>query len=97
MLLMTPGAKAKLSTSTYCKAHDTTTGKQNSKSSMDVIDEKQTDNYAGLEGKVKTKVFGQNEAIEKLVDPNYDCKSRIKILFNKPNWSLLVCRSNWCW
>ena len=25
---------------------------------MDVIDEKQTDNYAGLEGKVKTKVYG---------------------------------------
>ena len=47
---------------------------------MDVIDEKQTDNYAGLEGKVKTKVYGQNEAIEKLVDPNYDCKSRTKTL-----------------
>ena len=30
--------------------------------------QKQTDNYAGLEGKVKTKVYGQNEAIEKLVD-----------------------------
>ena len=59
-----------------------------SKVPMDIIDEKQTDNYAGLEGKVKAKVFGQNVAIEKLVDSIMIAKAGLRP-YNKPIGSYL--------
>jgi len=83
------GAKAKLSESPSVTMH--MIQQQVSKISnvpMDVIDEKQTDNYAGLEGKVKTKVYGQNEAIEKLVDSIMIAKAGLRP-FNKPIGSYL--------
>lgn len=83
------GAKAKLAQSPSVTKH--MIQQQVSKISnvpMDVIDEKQTDNYAGLEGKVKTKVYGQNEAIEKLVDSIMIAKAGLRP-FNKPIGSYL--------
>ncbi len=59
-----------------------------SKVPMDIINEKKTDNSAGLEGKVKTKVFGQNEAIEKLVDSIMIAKAGLRP-YNKPIGSYL--------
>ena len=59
-----------------------------SKVPLDIIDEKQTDNYAGLEGKVKAKVFGQNKAIEKLVDSIMIAKAGLRP-YNKPIGSFL--------
>ena len=83
------GAKAKLAQAPSVTKH--MIQQQVSKISnvpMDVIDEKQTDNYAGLEGKVKTKVYGQNEAIEKLVDSIMIAKAGLRP-FNKPIGSYL--------
>ena len=83
------GAKAKLAEAPSVTMH--MIQQQVSKISnvpMDVIDEKQTDNYAGLEGKVKTKVYGQNEAIEKLVDSIMIAKAGLRP-FNKPIGSYL--------
>ena len=83
------GAKAKLSDAPSVTIH--MIQEQVSKISkvpLDIIDEKQTDNYAGLEGKVKTKVFGQNEAIEKLVDSIMIAKAGLRP-FNKPIGSYL--------
>ena len=83
------GAKAKLAQAPPVTKH--MIQQQVSKISnvpMDVIDEKQTDNYAGLEGKVKTKVYGQNEAIEKLVDSIMIAKAGLRP-FNKPIGSYL--------
>ena len=83
------GAKAKLAEAPSVTLH--MIQQQVSKISnvpMDVIDEKQTDNYAGLEGKVKTKVYGQNEAIEKLVDSIMIAKAGLRP-FNKPIGSYL--------
>ena len=91
------GAKAKLAQSPSVTKH--MIQQQVSKISnvpMDVIDEKQTDNYAGLEGKVKTKVYGQNEAIEKLVDSIMIAKAGLRP-FNKPIGSYLFVGPNWCW
>jgi len=83
------GAKAKLAQAPSVTKH--MIQQQVSKISnvpMDVIDEKQTDNYAGLEGKVKTKVYGQNEAIEKLVDSIMIAKAGLRP-DNKPIGSYL--------
>ena len=83
------GAKAKLAEAPSVTMH--MIQQQVSKISnvpMDVIDEKQTDNYAGLEGKVKTKVYGQNEAIEKLVDSIMIAKAGLRP-DNKPIGSYL--------
>ena len=83
------GAKAKLAQAPSVTKH--MIQQQVSKISnvpMDVIDEKQTDNYAGLEGKVKTKVYGQNEAIEKIVDSIMIAKAGLRP-FNKPIGSYL--------
>ena len=83
------GAKAKLAQAPSVTKH--MIQQQVSKISnvpMDVIDEKQTDNYAGLEGKVKTKVYGQNEAIEKLVDSIMIAKAGLRP-YNKPIGSFL--------
>jgi len=83
------GAKAKLADAPSVTMH--MIQQQVSKISnvpMDVIDEKQTDNYAGLEGKVKTKVYGQNEAIEKIVDSIMIAKAGLRP-FNKPIGSYL--------
>ena len=83
------GAKAKLAQAPSVTKH--MIQQQVSKISnvpMDVIDEKQTDNYAGLEGKVKTKVYGQNEAIEKIVDSIMIAKAGLRP-DNKPIGSYL--------
>jgi ATP-dependent Clp protease ATP-binding subunit ClpA len=59
-----------------------------SKIPMEMISVKRTDNYASLEGNVKKKVFGQDVAIEKLVDSIMIAKAGLRAV-NKPIGSYL--------
>ena len=54
-----------------------------SKVPMEMISVKRTDNYANLEGNVKKKVFGQDEAISKLTDSIMIAKAGLRPA-NKP-------------
>ena len=62
---------------------------------MEMINVTKSDNYASLEGNVKRKVFGQDVAIQKLVDSILIAKAGLRQA-NKPIGSLLICRTNWC-
>jgi ATP-dependent Clp protease ATP-binding subunit ClpA len=59
-----------------------------SKVPIEMISVKRTDHYADLEGNIKKKVFGQNEAIEKLVDSILIAKAGLRAM-NKPIGSYL--------
>ena len=55
-----------------------------------------SDSYAGLEGNVKKKVFGQDNAISKLVDSILIAKAGLRPV-QQADWFILVCWSYRCW
>ena len=63
---------------------------------QEVVDVKDTKGFSKLDGKIKKKVFGQDEAVDKLVESILVSKAGLREP-KQANRQFLVCWSYWCW